>query len=189
MVEAEPEKLFCPFCDYQCGTKINLKNHISTTHLQPEGSINNEVQPPEIASDVDHDTDFSDIFPGGITAEDVDEILLVDATEMDHPETMEESSGIEGRSAEDEAGVDVEEETIKNKYGKGDVLMVKRKTLWWPATFIGQEGSEMSVMILNKKKTMILVEENLLKLDHSQMQGMKRDWKDAYLSAANMTKK
>ena len=69
------------------------------------------------------------------------------------------------------------------------VVMVKRKTLWWPAEVMGKSNLKMTLKILNKKSTVIEATiENVKKfqVDHSQMAGMTREWRDAYMKAVDI---
>ena len=64
--------------------------------------------------------------------------------------------------------------------------MVKRKTLWWPAKVIEKNNQNMTVNILNKNNTEIkvnMINVKKFNVDHSQMAGMTREWRDVYMKA------
>ena len=72
--------------------------------------------------------------------------------------------------------------------------MVKRKVLWWPAELILEKEVEIeyTVKLLNKTKTRITVTKEFIKpfiVDHSRMDGMKSDWRDAYMKATKIVNK
>ena len=72
------------------------------------------------------------------------------------------------------------------------VVMVKRKTLWWPGQMIKETNEQTEVQLLNQQKTMLTVSNANVKpfaVDHGQMQGMKRDWRDAYMKAVKLVQK
>ena len=74
------------------------------------------------------------------------------------------------------------------------VVMVKRKVLWWPAELILEKEVEIeyTVKLLNKTKTRITVTKESIKpfiVDHSRMDGMKSDWRDAYMKATKIVNK
>ena len=69
--------------------------------------------------------------------------------------------------------------------------MVKGKVLWWPAVVIEEKEveNEYTVKILNKTRTRVTVTKESIKpftVDHSQMDGMRRDWRDAYMKATKL---
>ena len=69
------------------------------------------------------------------------------------------------------------------------VVMVKRKTLWWPAKVVGKSNQNMTVNILNKNNTEIkvnMINVKKFNVDHSQMAGMTREWRDAYIKAVDI---
>ena len=74
------------------------------------------------------------------------------------------------------------------------VVMVKRKVLWWPAEVIEEKEveDEYTVKLLNQTKTRITVTKEFIKpfiVDHSQMDVMLRDWRDAYMKAVKLVQK
>ena len=72
------------------------------------------------------------------------------------------------------------------------VVMVKRKTIWWPGQVIKESSDQTEVQLLNQQKTKLTVSNANIKpfaVDHGQMQGMKRDWRDAYMKAVKLVQK
>ena len=88
--------------------------------------------------------------------------------------------------------IEDESEAVKIKVIK--VVMVKRKVLWWPAEVIEENEAEdeYTVKLLNQTKTRITVSKEFIKpfiVDHSQMDGMRREWRDAYMKATKLISK
>ena len=109
-----------------------------------------------------------------------DESLLL-SEEEDQP-TLEENA---------ETGETMEKENNTEDDDVGTVFLVKRKTLWWPAIKIKSDGSTVSVKLLNKTRTKVTVSMEHVKpfkVDHSLMDGMKRDWRTAYMTAVKIVR-
>ena len=113
-----------------------------------------------------------------------------------HSETVEEfSNATEDLLVEDltdDQSTEAVHEAFQNNptaVSGTEVVMVKRKTLWWPAKVI-QETTENSVVtLLNQKKTKLTVNKDNIKpfsVDYSQMEGMKRDWRVAFMKAVKL---
>ena len=93
----------------------------------------------------------------------------------DEPEDLETQEEIVGEPAV------VEQEA--------EVVKVKRKTLWWPAQVVEKMNEDVMVKILNKTETVTKVNKKHVKkfiVDNSQMEGMKREWREAYQKAVKI---
>ena len=96
-----------------------------------------------------------------------DESLLL-SDEEDQP-TLEDNA---------ETRETMEKEDNTEDDNVGTVILVKRKTLWWPAIKIKSDGSAVSVKLLNKTRTKVIVSMKHVKpfkVDHSNSIRLQRD--------------
>ena len=214
-VTAEPQesnsiqpKYFCPFCEVHKGSKSSLKDHISEAHIQSEGAkgsrlgnqlnkIHVPVNQERIAKcDVcEKMVNRHELERHMVNNHNVDPIMdnislntdnLSDIeTEINQLETLDEAAEVLINETADEPVEETPLDDVK-------VVMVKRKVLWWPAEVIDENEEKHTVMLLNQNRTRITVTKDNIKpfvTDHSQMEGMKRDWRDAYMKAVKLVNK
>ena len=151
----------CAICDKMMNTN-KLQKHMEENH----GEIEEELLEPECVI-VQEEPEQVQVGPGQAEGE-------------------QEQAGEEPQQLEE--GREMGEQAEQVKEGE-KVVMVKRKTLWWPAEVMGKSNLKMTLKILNKKCTVIEATiENVKKfqVDHSQMAGMTREWRDAYLKAVDI---
>ena len=197
----------CPFCDIHMVSKSMLKDHIAETHLQTEsnkggktGNQLNRIHVPvnqeriskcdvcgkmvnrnELQRHIDtnHGDSVQDFAP------DTD---LVDEVEDNDNQTTQDEHQVEDnddQTTQEEHEAPVDQIELK-------VVMVKRKTIWWPGQVIKESIDQTEVELLNQPKTKLTVSNANIKpfaVDHGQMQGMKRDWRDAYMKAVKLVQK
>ena len=61
-------------------------------------------------------------------------------------------------------------------------LLVKKKVLWWPVLQTKTDSDNVSASLLNKNRTKVPVGWENVKpftVEHSQMEGMSREWRNA----------
>lgn len=104
-------------------------------------------------------------------------------------ETIDEPDIIQETETTDEPEVLENQDVIEAVEQEAEVVMVKRKTLWWPAQVVEKNNEDYLVKILNKTETVTKINKNHVKkftIDNSQIEGMKREWRDAYLKAVKI---
>ena len=196
--EVQTEKYFCPFCDIHEESKSSLKVHISESHIQSEvakgsrvGNQLNKIPVPDNQERISK----CDICGKMINRHELERHManshsndqgLVEILPDFNVNLLETNEAAECLLIEDES------EAVKIKVIK--VVMVKRKVLWWPAEVIEENEAEdeYTVKLLNQTKTRITVSKEFIKpfiVDHSQMDGMRREWRDAYMKATKLISK
>ena len=71
-------------------------------------------------------------------------------------------------------------------------LLVKKKVLWWPVLQTKTDSDNVSASLLNKNRTKVAVGWENVKpftVEHSQMEGMSREWRNAYMTAVKIVKR
>ena len=99
---------------------------------------------------------------------------------------LDNGEGGEDNQLEDSPEVDKEDDEV------GKVVLIKRKVLWWPGLQTKTDADTVSATLLNKNKTKVTVDRQKVKPfteDHSQMEGMSREWRTAYMTAVKIVKR
>ena len=202
--EAEAEKFFCPFCEVHKGTKALLKDHIANIHIQLEGNKANKSgnQLNRIPVPINQERiSKCNVCEKMVNRNELENHMTTNHSE--NPATLEEATEnqlfdeisvdeAENQLFEEVAAVDEADEVDEVREVATDhpkVVMIKRKTLWWPAKLIKEDHENATVTLLNQNKTKITTTKDKIKpfaVDHSQLEGMKRDWRDAYMKAVKL---
>ena len=189
----------CPFCDSFMGTKVLLKDHIAETHIQTEhnkgGKAGNQLNRIPVPNNQER------ISKCEICGKMVNRNELERHMTTNHSETVEEFRNADEdllvEDLTDDQSTEAVHKALKNnptavsgtEPAYTEVVMVKRKTLWWPAKVIQETAENSVVILLNQKKTKLTVNKENIKpfsVDYSQMEGMKRDWRDAFMKAVKL---
>ena len=182
--EVQTERYFCPFCEIHEVSKASLKVHISESHIHPEAAkgsrIGNQLNKIPVPDNQER-ISKCDICGKMVNRNEL-ERHMANSHSDDHG-VVEILPAAEGEIIEDE------DDAVMIK-----VVMVKRKVLWWPAEVLEENEIEdkITVKLLNQTKTRITVSKEFTKpfiIDHSQMDGMRREWRDAYMKATKRISK
>lgn len=219
--QAQSTIFTCPFCDINMVSKSMLKDHIAETHLQIEsnkggktGNQLNRIPVPvnqeriskcdvcgkmvnrnelQRHMDTNHCDSVQDFAPDTDLVDEVEDNDYQTTHDEHQVEDNDNQTTQDGHRVEDNDDQTTQEEhetTVDQIELK--VVMVKRKTIWWPGQVINESNDQTEVQLLNKQKTKLTVSNANIKpfaVDHGQMQGMKRDWRDAYMKAMKLVQK
>ena len=215
LVAAQPEvgivKFFCPFCEVHKSNKAWLKDHIAEAHIQSDGNkgskAGNQLNKIPVPNNQER-ISKCDVCGKMVNRNELDKHMttnqsenlatleeLGEVNEVEVDEDQIEREELETEEVdEDHTDRDIveeieTEEVLEIAATNPVVVMVKRKTLWWPAKVINEENENVTVILLNQKKTRITTTKDKIKpfsIDHSQIEGMKRDWRDAYMKAVKL---
>ena len=187
--EEEEEELFlkCTICRKMIN-KSNIKKHMEEKHSD-ESLVLSEEEEQEICLKclICRKMINKSEIRKHMEERHGDESLLL-SEEEDQP-TLNKSVEENTDTMENMENMEKEDNTKDDDVGT--VLLVKRKTLWWPALKVKSDRSTVSVKLLNKTRTKVTVSMEHVKpfkVDHSQMDGMKRDWRTAYMTAVKIVR-
>ena len=198
--EIEAVRFNCPFCDAHMDTKALLKDHIAEIHIQTEsnkgGKTGNQLNRIPVPNNQER-ISKCDICGKMVNRNELERHMTInhfetlkDFIEADEDLLVEDTNDDKSTEEVHEASEhDPTTDPEDTEPADTKVVMVKRKTLWWPAKVIQETAENSNVILLNQKKTKLTVSKDNIKpfsVDHSQMEGMKRDWRDAYMKAVKL---
>ena len=179
------DKFFCPFCEIHRTTKIALKEHIADVHIQGDSSksnkAGNQLNKIPVPTNQERISRFN-ICGKVVNRNDLEKHMKTDHIENSTLDGLEDPIEIIDEEYYNKSSTFEEIDEIEEKELK--VVMIKQKTLWWPAKVLNEDHDSTTVILLNQKRTKKTVTKENVKpflVDHSQIEGMKRDWRDAYM--------
>ena len=184
------DKFFCPFCEIHRTTKIALKEHIADVHIQGDSSKSNKAgnQLNKIRVPTNQERiSRCNICGKVVNRNDLEKHMKTDHKENSKLDELEDPIEIIDEEYSNESSTLEEIHEIEEKELK--VVMIKQKTLWWPAKVLIEDHDSTTVILLNKKRTRKTVTKENVKpflVDHSQIEGMKRHWRDAYMKGVKL---